>query len=157
MTRQQLIILAAGGSLAMLLGAWAFQHIGGLAPCKMCIWQRWPHGIAALIGPVALVAGGALAVLLPLAGMAAALTTAGIGVFHAGVERGFWEGPASCSAGSIEGLSTSQLMDQIMAAPLVRCDEIAWQFLGLSMASWNALISLGFATIWLAAALKSRA
>ena len=137
----------------MLLGAWAFQHIGGLAPCKMCIWQRWPHGIAAALGPVALIAGGAV---IPLLGMLAALATSGIGVYHTGVERGWWEGPSSCSSGSIEGLSASELMDQIMAAPLVQCDQVAWELLGVSMASWNAIISLGLAAIWLLAAIKSK-
>lgn len=153
MTRRNLVILAAGGSLGLLLAAWAFQHLGGLAPCTLCIWQRWPHGAAAAIGPMALIAGGAM---LPLLGMAAALTTGGIGVYHTGVERGWWEGPATCSSGSIEGLSTDQLMDRILSAPVVQCDQVAWELLGLSMASWNALASVALAAIWAVAATKSR-
>lgn len=153
MTRTSLVILAAGGSLALLLGAWAFQHLGGLAPCKMCIWQRWPHGVAIGIGVLVLLVplGAGAARLLLGAGLLAALTTAAIGFYHTGVERGWWEGPSSCSSGSTAGMSTDDLMDQIMSAPLVRCDEVAWQMLGLSMASWNMLASLLLAVFWVMA------
>ncbi|TMV08683.1 disulfide bond formation protein B [Ruegeria sediminis] len=147
--RKSLILLAMLGSAAMLLGAWGFQYLGGMAPCKLCIWQRYPHGAAVLIGAAALAAPAIR--LLPLAGALAALTTAGIGFYHTGVERGWWEGPSTCSSGDIGGLSTQQLLDQIMAAPLVRCDEVPWEMFGLSMASWNAVISIGLALIWLAA------
>jgi len=77
----------------------------------------------------------------------------GIGVFNVGVEQTWWAGLASCSAGSITGISTADLLnpDVIVAAP-VRCDEIAWVFAGLSMAAWNVAISLGLAGIWLLAA-----
>ena len=133
----------------MLLGAWGFQYLGGMAPCKMCIWQRYPHAAAAIIGAVALALPRIGA--LPLLGALAALTTAGIGLFHAGVERKWWDGPSSCTSGDITGLSTQDLFDQIMTAPLVRCDDIPWQMFGLSMAGWNALISAGLALIWLVA------
>ena len=147
--RKSLIILAAGGSAAMLLAAWGFQYLGGMAPCKMCIWQRYPHGAAALIGVVAL-ALPSLRV-LPMFGALAALITAGIGVYHAGVEQKWWEGPTSCTSGDISGLSAEELLNQIMTAPLVRCDEIPWEMFGLSMAGWNAVVSSGLALIWLAA------
>lgn len=145
MTRTSLILLAAGGSLALLLGAWGFQHIGGLAPCKMCIWQRWPHGVAVVAGVLSLFFGGRL---LPMLGALALATTAGIGLYHTGVERAWWEGPNSCSSGSIEKLSPQELLDQIMTAPLVQCDQVAWEMLSLSMASWNALISVGLFLVW---------
>ena len=148
MTRRGLILLAAGGSLAMLLGAWGFQYIGGLAPCTMCYWQRWPHMAAVAVGVAGL---GASTILWPLLGALSALTTAAIGVYHTGVERGWWDGPSTCTSGDISGLSADALFDQIMSAPLVRCDEVAWAFLGLSMASWNAVVSVGLALIWIAA------
>jgi len=152
-TRNSLVILAAGGSLALLLGAWAFQHLGGLAPCKMCIWQRWPHGAAIAIGALVLLVplGVGAARLLVGAGLLAALTTAAIGGYHTGVERGWWEGPSSCSSGDTTGMSTDALMERIMSAPLVRCDEVPWDMLGLSMASWNILASLVVALFWLMA------
>ena len=148
-SRKTLVLLAAGGSLAMLLAAWGFQYLGGLAPCALCIWQRWPHAAAVVLGGGALAIGGPI---LPLLGAAAAATTGGIGVFHTGVERGWWEGLSTCGSGSIEGLSAQELMDQILAAPLVQCDQVAWEMFGLSMATWNALISFGFVVLWLMAA-----
>jgi disulfide bond formation protein DsbB len=141
-----LALVAAAGSAGMLLAAWGFQYLGGLAPCAMCIWQRWPHALA-------VVAGG-LSLLSPLAawvGLGGALTTAGIGGYHTGVERGWWDGPSTCTSGSIEGLSPQELLDQIMAAPVVRCDEVPWELFGLSMASWNMLVSLGLAGLWVLA------
>ncbi|WP_171099290.1 disulfide bond formation protein B [Ruegeria sp. HKCCD7255] len=147
--RKTLIALATAGSAALLLGALGFQYLGSLAPCKMCIWQRFPHGAAILIGVLAFVFPGIRP--LPLLGALAAATTAGIGIFHAGVEKGLWEGPSTCTSGSISGLSPEELLDQIMNAPVVRCDEIAWEMLGLSMAGWNALLSAGLVLLWLAA------
>lgn len=152
MTRNILILLASAGSAALLLGALGFQYLGGLPPCDLCISQRWPHLAAVLIGALALALPGRV---LPLLGGAAALTTSGLGLYHTGVERGWWEGPSTCTSGSVSGLSADQLLDQIMAAPLIRCDEVAWELLGLSMASWNAIAALGLAGLWLAAARKS--
>ena len=154
MTRRMLILLATLGSAGLLLGALAFQYVGGLAPCTLCIWQRWPHLAAVLIGCLALRFGGRA---LPLLGMLAALATAGLALFHTGVERHWWEGLASCSAGSIEGVSVQDLLDPAKAvAPVVRCGDVAWQMAGLSMASWNGILSLALAGIWLLAALRSR-
>ena len=147
--RNRLVLIAAAGSVALLLGAWGFQYLGGLAPCKMCIWQRYPHAAAALIGAVAIAVPRVT--VLPLLGALAAATTAGIGVYHAGVEQKWWEGPSSCTSSDIGGLSTTELMDQIMNAPLVRCDDIPWEMLGLSMAGWNAVLSAGLVLVWLAA------
>lgn len=150
MTRNGWVMVAAGGSAALLAGAFAFQHIGGLAPCTLCLWQRWPHAVAVLIGAVALFLPGRA---LPVLGMLAALATAGIGGFHVGVEFKWWEGLATCSAGSIAGVAVGDLLDPnaAVAAP-VRCDEIAWSLFGISMAGWNMLVSLALAGAWLMAA-----
>ncbi len=150
MARTKLIMIAAGGSALLLLGAFAFQHIGGLAPCKMCLWQRWPHAAAVLIGAAALAMRGPA---LPVMGALAALTTAIIGGFHAGVEQGWWEGPASCTGGNgLGGMSGADLLSMGGPTGIVMCDEIAWQMLGLSMASWNMLASLALALLWVMAA-----
>lgn len=154
MNRQFLILLAAAGSAALLLGALGFQHLGGLAPCEMCLWQRWPHGAAIALGALGLVLPW---MIVPLLGAVAAATTAGIGLYHTGVERDWWEGATACSTGdlsSIGQLSTQDLLAQIMDAPLVRCDVVAWEFLSLSMASWNAALSAGLAVIWVLAAMR---
>ncbi|CRL09890.1 disulfide bond formation protein B [Phaeobacter italicus] len=144
-----LIILASAGSAALLLGAFGFQYIGEMAPCKLCIWQRYPHGAAVVIGAVALAFP---LLILPYLGALAALATAGVGAYHTGVERGWWEGPSTCTSGPIGNLSADELMQQIMSAPLVRCDDVPWEMLGLSMASWNAVASFVLALLWIAAA-----
>jgi disulfide bond formation protein DsbB len=152
-TRSFTILLAAGGSLAILLGAFAFQYIGGLAPCQLCLWQRWPHAAAIAVGLLALfVTRGLPGRLLPLLGSLAALTTAAIGAFHVGVEQKWWEGLASCTAGSISGISTADLLNpDVNVGAVVRCDEIAWAMFGISMAGWNVILSALLALIWVAA------
>lgn len=147
-----LTLTATLGSTAMILGALGFQYIGEMPPCKMCYWQRYPHVAAIGIGALALLLPGGGITLLLYLGALAALITAGIGLYHTGVERGFWEGPTTCTSGAIDGLTPDQLMQQIMGAPLVRCDEVPWELFTLSMASWNAIISFGLAALWLAAA-----
>ncbi|MEM9576746.1 MAG: disulfide bond formation protein B [Pseudomonadota bacterium] len=147
MTRIQLTTLAASGSAALLLGAFAYQLLG-YAPCTLCIWQRYPHVAAVVIGVAAWALGHRAFALL---GAVAAVTTAAIGFYHAGVELGWFTGPTTCTSGAIGDLSPDALLDQIMEAPLVRCDDIAWQFLGLSMAAWNGVLSLALAALWLAA------
>lgn len=154
MTRRHYILLAAGGSAALMLGALGFQYIGEMPPCKLCYWQRYPHIAAIALGVLALLWAPRA---LPLLGALAALTTAGIGAYHTGVERGWWEGPSTCTSGSVSGISAEDLMAQIMAAPLVRCDEVPWELFTLSMASWNMLVSLLLAALWLKAAQLSRA
>lgn len=148
MTRNRLIVVAAGGSAALLAGAFFFQMLG-YAPCKLCLWQRWPHGAAIVIGALAVTTGLRA---LPIAGAAAAALTGALGVYHAGVELRWWTGPDTCTSSGDLGGSTEALLDQILAAPLVRCDEIAWVFAGLSMAAWNAILSFALMLVWIAAA-----
>ncbi len=152
MTRTHLIVLAAGASATLVIAALAFQYLGGLAPCPLCILQRWPHLLGAVTGPVALAIGGPA---LPVLGAAAMLAGTGIALYHSGVEQGWWDGPATCAAPDISALSAEDLLAQIMEAPVVRCDEIPWTLLGLSMASWNALASLVLAGLWLMAARRT--
>ncbi|MEO0402701.1 MAG: disulfide bond formation protein B, partial [Pseudomonadota bacterium] len=87
-------------------------------------------------------------------GALAALATAGVGGYHVGVEQGWWQGPTSCSSAPVGSVDADALFDQIMSAPLVRCDDIAWQLAGISMAGWNMILSLGLAVIWVAALRK---
>jgi disulfide bond formation protein DsbB len=129
--------------LGLLGGALASQYIGGLHPCEMCYWQRWPHGAAIVLAALSFTApaSSARSRAIALAAAAAIAISGVIGVFHAGVELGWWEGFTSCTATGAVSL------DSILAAPLVRCDQVQWAFLGLSMAAWNAVISLGSAAI----------
>ena len=150
MTRTQLILAAAGGSLALLAGAFLFQSLGYL-PCKMCLWQRWPHAAAIAIGVLALTLPHKVWAYF---GALAAATTAAIGVYHTGVEKDWWEGPTSCTGGGLGGLSGDSLLS-LDAPGIIMCDEVAWSFAGLSMASWNAVFSLGLMVIWLIAARRA--
>ena len=137
---------AAAGSAALLLGAFIFQALG-YAPCPMCIWQRYPHVVAIAAG--ALVLLGLPFALSALVGMMSAATTSAIGIFHTGVERGWWEGPSSCTGSGLDlsNMSASDLLPGASSGPtnLVMCDQVVWEFMTLSMASWNAISSAGFA------------
>ena len=101
--------------------------------------QRWPHVVA--IGLLLLAALSQSAWLAMFAALALMVGVA-IAVYHTGIERAFWPGPDSCTATAPGDVSADALFNQIMAAPLVRCDEVTWEFLTLSMATWNGLISL---------------
>lgn len=147
--RTLLVTIAAGGSAALLAGAYIFQALG-YAPCAMCLWQRWPHFAAIAIGLLALRFKTAL---LPVLGALAAATTAGIGVFHTGVERDWWEGPSSCTGnGGLEGLSGTDLLT-VTGPRVIMCDQVSWELFSLSMPSWNALFSAILVIFWIRAAL----
>jgi disulfide bond formation protein DsbB len=131
---------------ALLGGAWIGQLGFGLVPCEMCHWQRWPH-YAALV--IALAAFGPRYT-RPLVALAAvAIATSGaIGVYHAGVEWHWWAGATACtSTFGGHGLSNTALLNAVLNAPIVRCDEAQWRLLGISLAGWNALFSLGGAGV----------
>ncbi|MCG7574892.1 disulfide bond formation protein B [Phaeobacter sp. CNT1-3] len=147
--QRTLVALATLGSITLLGGAFMFQFLG-YPPCEMCLWQRWPHATAILIGCIALMLGG-LRVFAVLGAMAAA-TTGGIAVYHTGVERKWWEGPDSCTGGG-SGLDMGSLLST-EGANIVMCDQVSWELFGLSMASWNALASFALAALWIVAALR---
>jgi disulfide bond formation protein DsbB len=130
---------------ALLAGAWGFQVIGGLVPCEMCHWQRWPHYAAVVLAALAFVVPGfgARRGLVWLAALAIAISGA-IGVYHAGVEYGWWEGATACTSSfTATGGSAADMLNAIMAAPIVRCDEPQWTLGGVSLAGFNAILSLG--------------
>lgn len=151
MTRNALVLAAAGGSLALLAGAYLFQALG-YPPCPLCWWQRYPHFAAVLLGALALAVRGPV---FPILGSIAASATALIGVYHTGIERDWWQGPSSCTGGSeLGGLSGSDLLSTD-APRVVMCDQVSWEFLTLSMASWNALLSVLLMVLWILAARRS--
>ncbi|PVZ45906.1 disulfide bond formation protein B [Thalassobacter stenotrophicus] len=152
MSGKQLGLVAAAGSAVLLLAAFVFQALG-YAPCAMCIWQRYPHGVAIGVGLLLLIGLPVLPLLV--VGAVSAATTAALGIFHTGVERDWWEGPTSCTGSGLDmsNLSGADLLPSAASGPskLVMCDEVAWEFLALSMASWNTLWSAALAGIWLVA------
>lgn len=146
------------GSGALLLGALFFQYAMGLPPCPLCHWQRWPHIAVVVLAAAALVVGpGSLRPwLLGLIGVSL-LATAAIGIFHAGVEQKWWAGLAVCEGvGDDTAVGIGDLTKNLDRRPAARCDQIAWSLLGLSMAAWNAIISLALAAFAIRAAVRGR-
>ena len=128
---------------ALMLGALGSQYIGGLTPCEMCMWQRWPHYGAITIALLAFaIPNRALVWLAALAILASGV----IGGFHAGVEYHWWEGLTKCSQVPGTGGSGNIIAD-IMKTPLVRCDEAQWTLFGISLAGYNAILSVGGALL----------
>lgn len=126
---------------ALLAGALGFQHLGNLAPCEMCLWQRWPHVVAAVAATCGIVLPSVRTPLLWLAAIAVAVSGT-IGAFHAGVEQGWWEGITTCA---VTETAAGDFTSAMLNAPFVRCDAVPWSFAGLSMAGWNAALSLATA------------
>jgi len=130
------VALACAATLGAVFVA---QYGFGLAPCELCIAQRWPHGIAVVLGVAALLLPRFRTTLLALAALSLAIG-GGIAMYHVGVEQHWWQGPTACT-GAATPNSLDALRAQLMAAQVVRCDEVAFRFLGLSMAGWNVLWS----------------
>lgn len=132
----------------VILAALAFEHLGGYVPCPLCLQQRYAYyaGIPLLF--LALVALSAeqraLSIALFAAVALAFLANAGLGVYHAGAEWGFWPGPDTCApaGGARLTLNASDLLKSGTSMAVVRCDQAAWRFLGISFAGYNVLISL---------------
>ena len=137
---------------ATLAGAWFFQLVLDIRPCPLCLEQRYAYYLAIpLAALTAFVAARNGSGLLVLAGLAvlllAALGNAVLGAYHAGVEWGFWQGPTDCS-GPVGNLgSAGTLLQRLDTVKVIRCDEVQWRFLGLSLAGYNVLISLAMAVI----------
>ena len=139
-------IWAMAASVVALAAALGSQYFGGLAPCELCIWQRVPYGIVIVIGTGALLWFGGPRERLALTWLAALVFSIGasIALYHAGVEQHWIAGPTSCSGASSLNQATTidELRKQLLATPVVRCDEIPWAFFGISIAAWNALASI---------------
>ena len=145
---------------ATLAGAWFFQLVLDIRPCPLCLEQRYAYYLVVPLG--ALVALGSArdaprAVLV--AGFAiimlATLGNAGLGAYRSGVEWGLWQGPTECT-GPVGNLgSAGNLLERLDSAKVIRCDEVQWRFLGLSLAGYNVLISLSMAVMAAWGAIRS--
>jgi disulfide bond formation protein DsbB len=145
-------LLVTAASLAALAIAFASQYWGGLQPCVLCWYQRYPYMAAAALGMIGIVVAGRLDLLRAVMLLAAVafLIDAGIAGFHVGVEQHWWAGTKEC--GSTLDLKTLT-PDELLNQPVARCDEIAWQKFGISMAGYNFLYAAlcGLTTLWFAA------
>ena len=126
-------------SACLLASVFYFQFVEGLAPCKLCNWQRWPHGFIILFALLSITALRGRIMLIGI-GLASLVGT-GIAIYHSGIELYLWAGPGGCTADISSTANTSQLLDDLLETHVVRCDEISWTLFSLSMANWNALIS----------------
>lgn len=154
---RQAASVATAAAAGLLIAVFAMEHIGGLAPCDLCLLQRWPHGVVVLLGGMALVPAvseSGRCLLLWLCALAFAVT-AGIGLYHVGVEQGIFAGPTTCSGG-ITGDSVEELRRKLMAAPIIRCDEVAWSLFGISLAGYNVIASAALAIFSGVSALRGR-
>lgn len=152
------IALALSGGL--LAGAWIFQYGFGYAPCQMCYWQRHVHKVVLGIAALWLILrklGVEAAEMLRWAAVLALLVSFGLAAWHVGVEFGWLEAPATCTAGgtvlpSVDPDNPLAFLDKSIKPPA--CSEAVWHFLGLSMAGWNAALSL-LGAIWIATSKRS--
>jgi disulfide bond formation protein DsbB len=147
----RLVLRAAAVVLAIaaatILAALAFEHLGGYAPCPLCLEERYAYYFAVPASAVALLlargqATGLARLLLFLIALAF-LANAGVGIYHSGVEWKWWPGPSACSGGFELQWGAGGIVD----TPIIRCDEASWRFLWLSFAGWNAVISAFLASI----------
>jgi disulfide bond formation protein DsbB len=129
----------------LLGGALLSQYGFGLFPCEMCMWQRWPHLAAILLALAAIALRGRPGANELTALAAFAILTSGVvGAFHAGVEYHWWQGITACSVPVVGG-NTADVLRNIMNAPLTRCDVAPWSLFGISLAGYNAILSLAAA------------
>ena len=147
-------LLVTIASLASLAVAFASQYWGGLQPCVLCIYQRYPYGVAAALGIVGMIVArrpGLLRLIL-LSAVLAFFVDAGIAAFHVGVEQHWWAGTSECGSTLDLNASPDDLKNQLLNQPMVRCDEPAWELFGISMAGYNFLYAAlcGLATLWFA-------
>jgi disulfide bond formation protein DsbB len=145
-------LMVAAAGIATIMGAWFFQYGVGLQPCPLCLEQRIPYYAAIPLALIVAIAAGRRAprgvILIGLAAVALAmLWGAGLAIYHAGVEWHWWPGPPDCSGSYAGAGAASDILKKLETASVVRCDEAAWRFLGLSLAGYNALISLALAAI----------
>ncbi|PZN97786.1 MAG: disulfide bond formation protein B [Hyphomicrobiales bacterium] len=143
--RLRIIAVIGLASAALIAGAWYFQIVVGLVPCKLCLEQRLPHYAAMGLSLAAVALARSVRLQgLALLGLAALMAwSAGLGVYHAGVEWGWFLGPSDCGGGVASAAGVQDFMKQLQTTRVVACSEAAWRFLGLSLAGWNAVASLG--------------
>jgi disulfide bond formation protein DsbB len=145
-------VLVAAGGAATILGAYYFQYVMGLRPCPLCLEQRIAFYVSIPLAiVVAIAASRGARPPIAAAGLGvialAMLFNSGLALFHAGVEWKWWPGPQECSGPLTDLSAGGDLLSSLTNLTIVRCDEAAWRFLGLSLAGYDVLISLVLAAI----------
>jgi disulfide bond formation protein DsbB len=136
-------ILVLAASVAVLGGALVSQYWGGLAPCELCVLQRWPWVVSIVISAIGIGVSGRLALSWVALTLAAVFAVSGaLAFYHVGVERHWFAGPSACSGAATAADTVEALKARILGQMPVRCDEPAWSLWGISLAGWNLLASL---------------
>ena len=136
---RQALLFSGLISFSILASAISFEFFFDLAPCKLCIWQRWPHVIIIAIMILGLSILNKTWILLLIS--LSAIVTGIIGFYHTGIEQGWWSGPLGCSNQFESETDISNLTTLLLETPVVKCDEIVWSLFNISMAGWNSLVS----------------
>lgn len=145
-------------SAAVMAAVLLAQYWGGLAPCELCLTERWPWDVAIVMSFVAAMVGSRAA--LPWVALLLAVVFAvgtALGGYHVGVEQHWFAGPSACTAAAGTPATLDALRAQLMHQQPVRCDEPAWRLFGISLAGWNLLASLAMAGVCLAVFARARA
>ena len=152
LTPRAVLIAIAAASALSLIAALILQYGFGVAPCPLCIWQRWPHLAVAALGGLALVLPAR-----PLLALAALLLlgNAALAAYHVGVEQGWWTLPAGCVAGA--GASDVEELKRLLTEAPPTCDQVAFTLLGLSLAAWNLVLCVALAALAATALLRPQA
>jgi disulfide bond formation protein DsbB len=160
--RKLTAIFLAVAMAAVVGSALAFQYIGGYIPCKLCYEQRIPYYVGV---PLMLLAALSAALRLP-AWITRVLLFAGgllmayglcLGVYHSGVEWGWWPGPTDCTdVAAPVNTGGNGVLDALNKFVPPSCDKAALRILGLSLAGWNAIASLILAIVAFRGALLRR-
>jgi disulfide bond formation protein DsbB len=147
LTARPILLVVLIVSIGVMASALLFQYVGGLQPCELCLAERWPYYGAIVIAGLALatdrrraLSGIGLLVLIFLG-------SAGLAGYHVGVEQHWIEGPTACTGGASGAKTPEELMKFLQGQQGVRCDEVQWSLLGLSLAGWNVLTSLGLLAV----------
>src|SRR5476649_448213 len=138
-----LVALILAASTTVVGGALLFQYVGGLEPCELCLYQRWPYYAAIVATGVALLSGGdrAMGAVIALCALLFAASTV-LAFYHVGVEHHWFAGPSACTGSGTGATSVEALKAQLLARQPVNCDEPAWRLFGISLAGWNLVASV---------------
>ena len=129
----------------ILLTALGMEHGLSLPPCQLCHWQRFVHLAAMIVLLTACVFHARYAIWLLVVASLLFIANGMLATYHMGLEYNWWEGSLACSSVSLRDGSLEDIRTSLLAMPIARCDQASWIWLGLSLAGWNAVLSLGLA------------
>ena len=149
-------ISLGAASLSMVLFALLSEHVFGFTPCSLCLIQRYPHLLVVIISVWLIFFRTHDFFLYPINTLIMASSIL-FSFYHVGVEQNIFQGPQSCSSSNLAQIgekSAEALLKSILNTAVIRCNEISWSFIGISMATWNLIFSIGLFTAWTMSSLR---